>query len=104
MKPIKCPNCGKRMESQWEDVGDMTEGYFECTSCGVRGPRASAECPKTVICLSARLAREWIARMEAKTCKHAVGCLIKKRIIDLNDSMPPYMRKIFHDFKPEVTP
>lgn len=67
MKPIKCPNCGKR----------MVAGYFpglvaayECDGCGVRGPIDDGGSVR----LAARLTREWIARMEAKTCTQAEKC------------------------------
>lgn len=60
MKPIKCPNCGKR----------MVAGYFpglvaayECDGCGVRGPIDEGGSVRR----AARLMREWIARMEADT-------------------------------------
>jgi hypothetical protein len=66
MKPINCPNCGKRM-IPIERGNAPTVAWMACAldgGCGVRGPLAEGRTGTAAVRLAARLAREWIARME----------------------------------------
>ena len=67
-KPIKCPNCGKRMELRfvWNHVENYKEYAMFCPACHVCGPSATTPTDRGSRYKAARLTREWIARMEAE--------------------------------------
>jgi hypothetical protein len=70
MKPINCPNCGKRM-IPIERGNQPTVAWMACAldgGCGVRGPLAEGRTGTAAVRLAARLTREWIARMDRMTC------------------------------------
>lgn len=99
MKPIKCPNCGKRMEiiSGLNRVSAKgSRAYTSCRHCGVQGPSGDAATERGAAIVAARLTREWIARMEVKTCVWAEKCPVKNRRIVIEKDL--FMSKIIDDF------
>jgi uncharacterized Zn finger protein len=73
MKPIKCPNCGEKMQPKVHEntfIECDPMAWISCPNCGVHGPAGVGKTERGAVRAAERLMREWIARMEANL-KHA---------------------------------